>query len=159
MLLPKRLYFSGDFWGDFYACLAFGPDDLRDGINEDIGRENLVGSGIDYGFPAHVHVVGFSALAGPVFVYIRVGSEGTYPDDSSGFLIADADEYEAVAFVGLFVLYDAPVEEIRGTVPVVGICENVFPGRKVEIIKEALQLVARKEGIPVKEECCHDYWC
>ena len=147
--MPQRQDLLGDFRGHLNASLSLGPDDFRDGVDEGIGLEYLVGGGIHDGFPAHIHIVGLTALAGPVGICIRVGSICAYTDDAGGFLIADTDKDKAVSAFSFFVLYNTPVEEVWRTVPVIGIRQDIFPFREVEIIEEAFQLVAGEEGIPV----------
>ena len=71
-------------------------------------------------------------------------------DDAGGFLIADLDEDEAVAFVGFLMFDDAPVEAVRRRIEVsIIINQDIDTFRERELVQEAVQLVAGEMGVPV----------
>ena len=150
VVVPECIDLIGNLGSNHYAGLAAGPLDFRDSGDEVEGLQNLVRSGLDDGFPIHVHIPDPSALTGPVFPLIGLGSEMADSDDTGGLLIADLDEDEAVAFVGFLMLDDAPVEAVRRRIEVIIIInQDIDTLREREIVQEAVQLVAGEMGVPV----------
>ena len=71
-------------------------------------------------------------------------------DDAGGFLIADLDEDEAVAFVRFLMFDDTPVEVVRRRIKVIIIInQDIDTFRELEIVQEAVQLVAGEMRVPV----------
>ena len=157
MAVPEVFNPSGDFMGDFYAGFALGPIDFRYNIDKDIRLQDAVRSGLDDGLPFHAHIPGLAALAGPVLALERLSREMTDADYACGFGIANLNENESVALVGLLVLNDAPVEVVGRAIPFIEHGKNIFSFREVEFLKEALKFVAGEIRVPVKKERCHSY--
>ena len=155
MLLPKDLDLSCDFGGYLNPGLALRPLHFRNGLDEPAGGKDFVRVGFHNGFPFHVHVVDDASLAGPVTVFVRLGSKMANADDAGMLLIADTDEDEAVTFVGLLMLNDAPVEAIGRTIPFIFVGEDFLALPEVEIVQETVQFIAGKEGVPVEEKGFH----
>ena len=150
VVVPECFYLIGNLGSNHDTGLAAGPVDFRDGINESVRLENLVGSGLDDYLPVHVHVPDASALTGPVFSHVGFGSEMADADDAGGFLIADLDEDEAVACMGFLMFDNAPVEVVRRWIKVIIILsQDIDSLRKIEIVQETLGLVTREIGVPV----------
>ena len=150
VVVQERFDLFGNLGSNHYAGLAAGPVDFRDGINESVRLENLVGSGLDDYLPVHVHVPDASALTGPVFSHVGFRSEMADADDAGGFLIADLDEDETVACMGFLMFDDAPVEAVRRRIEVIVILgQDIDTLREPEIVQETLGLVTREIGVPV----------
>ena len=156
MFFPEGLKLVSDILGDHYASLALRPFYLGNCSGESLGGEDFVRGGIDHVIPLHLHIVGLTALAGPVLVLEGLGNEMPGADKTGGLLVAYAYEEEAVAFVGLFVLDHAPVEIVGAAVPVVFVVtQDVTAFVEVELVEEAVQLVAGEEGVPIEKESVH----
>ena len=119
--MPKIVDFLSDLRGNHHSSLAFGPGNLRNGIDEDIRLQDLVRSRLDDSLPFHAHIVDFASLARPVISLEWLCGEMTDADDACRFLISNLDEDEPVPLMGLLMLDNTPVEVVRGAVPFIEI--------------------------------------